>query len=56
MKVKHMAIFVILVLMLWTSAACDMPSTGASDASPAPTPAPLAVAQTTRTSVVSAEG
>jgi HlyD family secretion protein len=57
MKVKHMAIFVILVLMLWTSAACDMPSTGASDASPAPTPPPpLAAAQTTRTSIVSAEG
>jgi len=64
MKVKHMAlrlrsglaIFVMLVLMLWTSAACDMPSIGASDASPAPTLAPLAAAQTTRTSIVSAEG
>jgi HlyD family secretion protein len=56
MKVKHMAIFVILVLMLWTSAACDMPSTGDSNASPTPAPAPLAAAQTTRTSIVSAEG
>jgi multidrug efflux pump subunit AcrA (membrane-fusion protein) len=53
MKVKHMAIFAILVLVLLTSAACDMPSTGAS---PTPSPAPLAAAQTTRTSVVSAEG
>jgi len=64
MKVKHMAlrlrsglaISVMLVLMLWTSAACDMPSIGASDASPTPIPAPLAAAQTTRTSIVSAEG
>ena len=54
MKVKHISIFVILVLMLWTSAACDMPSIGG--ASPTPTPSPLDAAQTTRTSVVSAEG
>jgi HlyD family secretion protein len=54
MKVKHITIFVILVLMLWTSTACDMPSIGS--ASPTPTPSPLAAAQTTRTSVVSAEG
>ena len=54
MKVKHITIFVILVLMLWTSTACDMPSIGG--ASPTPTPSPLAAAQTTRTSVVSAEG
>jgi multidrug efflux pump subunit AcrA (membrane-fusion protein) len=54
MKVKHISIFAILVLMLWTSTACDMPSIGG--ASPTPTPSPLDAAQTTRTSVVSAEG
>ena len=54
MKVKHIAIFAILALVLWTSAACDTPSISASDASP--TPPPLAAAQTTGTSVVSAEG
>jgi HlyD family secretion protein len=52
MKVKHMAIFVILVLMLWTSTACGTPSTSASGDSPTQVPA----AQTTRTSIVSAEG
>jgi multidrug resistance efflux pump len=52
MKVKHITIFVILVLMLWTSTACDTPSTSASGDSPAQVPA----TQTTRTSVVSAEG
>ncbi|MDH4138690.1 MAG: HlyD family efflux transporter periplasmic adaptor subunit [Anaerolineae bacterium] len=55
-------IFLTLVLILWTSAACGAPSTGAS---PTPTvrlsahdeaPAPLAAAQTAGTSVVSAEG
>jgi HlyD family secretion protein len=54
MKVKHIAIFAILALVLWTSAACDTPSISTSDASP--TPPPLAAAQTTGTSVVSAEG
>ena len=53
MKVKHITIFVILVLTLWTGTACDAPSIGAS---PTPTPSPLTAAQTTRTSVVSAEG
>jgi HlyD family secretion protein len=52
MKVKHITIFAVLVLMLWTSAACDTPSTSASGDSPTQVPA----AQTTRTSVVSAEG
>jgi HlyD family secretion protein len=52
-KLKHITIFAILVLMLWTSAACGPSST---DASPSSTPFPLAAAQTTRASVVSAEG
>jgi HlyD family secretion protein len=52
MKVKHITIFVVLVLMLWTSTACDTPSTSASGDSPTQVPA----AQTTKTSVVSAEG
>ncbi len=49
-----LAIFVILVLILFTSTACGTPSTGASDASP--TPPPLPAAQTAGTNVVSAEG
>jgi len=52
-KVKHIAIFAILVLILWTSVACDTPSIGTSST---PTPPPLAAAQTARTGVVSAEG
>ena len=56
MKVKHISIFVILVLILCTSAACDAPSIGTSGTSPTPTSPPLATAQTTGTSVVSAEG
>jgi HlyD family secretion protein len=52
MKVKHIAVFTMLVLVLWTSTACDTPSISASDASPTPTLSP----QTTRTSIVSAEG
>jgi multidrug efflux pump subunit AcrA (membrane-fusion protein) len=47
------AIFLTLVLILWTSAACGAPSSGASST---PTPSPLAAAQTAGTSVVSAEG
>jgi HlyD family secretion protein len=52
MKIKQITLFAILVLMLWTSTACDTPSTSASDASPTQAPA----AQTTGTNVVSAEG
>jgi multidrug efflux pump subunit AcrA (membrane-fusion protein) len=54
MKVKHMAIFAILVLILWAGTACDIPSTSASGASP--TPPALSATQTTSASVVSAEG
>jgi multidrug efflux pump subunit AcrA (membrane-fusion protein) len=54
MKVKHIALFAILVLILWAGTACDISSTSASGASP--TPPPLAAAQATSTSVVSAEG
>jgi HlyD family secretion protein len=57
MKVKHITIFMVLVLMLWTSTACDIPSMGGtSSASPTPIPPPLPAAQTTRTNIVSAEG
>jgi len=57
MKVKHLTTFAILVLILWTSTACDMPSTGGnSSASPTPIPPPLAAAQPPRTNIVSAEG
>jgi HlyD family secretion protein len=52
MRVKHITILVVLVLMLWISTACDTPSTSASGNSPTQVPA----AQTTSTSVVSAEG
>ena len=56
MKVKHIAIFAMLVLTLWTSTGCDTPSIGTSEASPTPAPPVLAAAQTSRASVVSAEG
>jgi len=54
MRVKHITIFVVLVLIPWTSAACGAPSIGG--ASPTPTLHPLVAAQTIRTGVVSAEG
>jgi HlyD family secretion protein len=56
MKVKHITVFAMLVFILWTGTACDAPSIGTSGASPTPTLPPPAAAQTTRTSVVSAEG
>jgi HlyD family secretion protein len=56
MKVKHIAVFAIVVLMLWASTACDAPSTGDSGASPTPTLPPLTPPQTTGASIVSAEG
>ncbi|MDH4138743.1 MAG: biotin/lipoyl-binding protein, partial [Anaerolineae bacterium] len=52
MRVKHISVFIILVVMLWASTACSTPSTSASGDSPTQVPA----TQTTRTSVVSAEG
>ena len=54
MKVKHITIFVILVLILSTSTACGTPSTSASGAWP--TPPSLAAARMVGTSLVSAEG
>ncbi len=53
MNVKYIAIFAVLVLILWTSAACETPSIGTS---PTSTPPPLPAAQTAKISVVSAEG
>ncbi len=54
MRVKHITIFVVLVLIPWTSVACGAPSIGG--ASPTPTLHPLVAVQTIRTGVVSAEG
>ncbi len=57
MKVKLVAIFAILVLILWTSTACDVPYIGGATPTPtAQATPPLTTAPTANVNVVSAEG